>query len=166
MRIKRLVLLRHAKAVKGWDDFERELNEIGLEDAAEAASAVRSFVGENAVVVCSPAKRTRQTAQIVFPQAPLCFEPSLYLASAQRLEDTVRLFGEKNECVVVVGHNEGLTQAAVRLAQTRFTDHIHTSGFCVLDFDVLGRGTGKLVYYHVPSRILHRRSPPVSDVAR
>ncbi len=82
----RLIVMRHAKAgeLPGGPDVERALTERGRRDAAAAGRWLRAsgFVPE--AVICSAARRTRQTWQQVSaelgsePSCPL--RPALYLA--------------------------------------------------------------------------------------
>ena len=65
-----LSLLRHAKsswANPGQQDFDRPLNERGL----EAAPRMGAFMAEHGIapdlVLCSPSVRTRQTLDLVLP---------------------------------------------------------------------------------------------------
>jgi phosphohistidine phosphatase len=154
--MKRLILLRHAKAVKGVPDYERPLADVGTADAHEAAAALKNRLPPSFEILCSPATRTRQTAEIVFPHRRIVFDERLYLASAATIVGVVGDAFGQNDGLVVVGHNDGLTLAALRLSERPFTDHIPTSGFCVLDFETVSDGAGRLVAFHLPQRIWGR----------
>lgn len=117
--MKRLILFRHGKAERDADsgeDFDRALADRGLSEAAVMGRmlAERGLVPDLALV--SPAVRTRQTweaAQPAFPQARVEFAKTLYETNAR----TIRALAEvaDGEAVMVVGHNPGLQELAVRL---------------------------------------------------
>lgn len=152
--MKRLILVRHAKAVKGYPDYERPLSDVGTTDAHETAEALKPFVPDNKHIVASPSRRTRQTAAILFPDADVLWHEGLYLAPPEYIKNLIQTRFNDRSTVAVVGHNDGLTDIAVRLCEHRFTDHLPTSGFCVLDFATFKENAGKLVHFHVPKRIL------------
>ena len=119
-----LHLLRHAKAVpqeEAGADRDRPLEKRGR----RAAQAVAHWVAEHrlapALVLCSPALRTRQTLDIVassLKRAPqILFEEGLYLASARQLLARLRELPDEIEEVMVVGHNPGFYELAVLLSE-------------------------------------------------
>ncbi len=113
--MKRLLLWRHAKASAGdphQADAERPLAESGKR-AAEAIANARLPSLENAtLVLCSPARRTRETWEALAPQLEhpptLCFESSLYLAGPFDLLERTARVDERHGCVLLIGHNPGL----------------------------------------------------------
>lgn len=156
-RLKRLILLRHAKAVKGFPDFSRPLSDVGETDALESVEALSPFLPDAPCVLASPSVRTRRTAEIAFPDVLVDFKPGLYLAPADFIVAVARRKFDACDTLVVVGHNEGLTDAAALLSDGGFAGRISTSGFCVLDFTVFGENSGKLIHFHVPQRILRAK---------
>jgi phosphohistidine phosphatase len=112
--MKKLLLLRHAKS--SWEDtslpdFERPLNERGL----RAAPLVGKFMRERKVrpdlVICSPAKRTRETIALVLKAAgiepELRYDERIYEASVVNLVDVVSQIEDDKIEVMLVGHNPG-----------------------------------------------------------
>ena len=76
MRI--LYLLRHAKS--SWNDaslrdFDRPLKKRGREAAKRIGQRIAEETLSNPLVICSPAVRTRETAEIVLGSANLQVEP-------------------------------------------------------------------------------------------
>ena len=76
MRI--LYLLRHAKS--SWRDatlrdFDRPLKKRGREAAERIGQRIGAENLNNPLVICSPAVRTRETAEIVLTNAKLQIEP-------------------------------------------------------------------------------------------
>jgi phosphohistidine phosphatase len=119
-----LHLLRHAKAVvheEGGPDRDRPLEQRGR----HAAQALGRWIAEHALcpalVLCSPALRTRQTLDIVAP----CFahppqiriEDALYLASARQLVARLRNVPTDIAGIMLVGHNPGFYELALNLSE-------------------------------------------------
>ena len=73
------------------------------------------------LVLCSPAKRTRQTLSRLAPalgeRAEIRVEPGLYAASAADLLDLLREVPDEVASVMLIGHNPGIQDLAVSLAR-------------------------------------------------
>lgn len=117
-----LHLLRHAKS--SWkedaDDHERPLSRSGRETARRLARHLPVVVGEPDFVLCSTARRARETLDLVLGELARpprrAIEAELYLASEARLFERLRRLPETAGNVLVVGHNPGLHELAVSLA--------------------------------------------------
>src|SRR5690606_25377106 len=90
-RMRRLVLMRHAKAERGGpgvEDFDRALTERGVTDAALVGAALaRSGITPD-LTLASAAARTRQTWAAIcglFPKARAELRRNLYHAEANTL---------------------------------------------------------------------------------
>lgn len=122
--MKTLTLLRHAKS--GWDDpvprdFDRPLNPKGQRAAAMMGRHMRTLGLGFDRVVASPAVRVVETLEQVGrgfggDLAPE-WDQRLYLASAATLLDVVRELPESAERVLLVGHNPGLEELTLLLAE-------------------------------------------------
>ncbi len=120
--VSELHLLRHAKAVPQGEgsDRDRPLEQRGR----RAAQAVAAWAAEHrlapALVLCSPAVRTRQTLDIVAPAfarpPQILFEDALYLATAGQLVARLRKITVSTTGVLIVGHNPGLHELATILS--------------------------------------------------
>ncbi|MER7967519.1 histidine phosphatase family protein [Streptomyces sp. NPDC096080] len=81
---RRLIVLRHAKSAgpDGVGDFDRPLAPRGLRDAPAAGRRLREAGWFPDQVVCSPARRTRDTFDLVAPElAPppaVTYDPRIY----------------------------------------------------------------------------------------
>jgi len=150
--MRQLLLLRHAKS--SWEnrelpDRERPLNARGR----VAAAAMRKIMDDLGLapdlVLVSPALRTRQTLESLEPWAdtPL-IEPmeSLYLADAPTLFTALRGVKETVRSVLLVGHNPGLHELAVRLVGA------HAMTYASADLRRLAEGypSGALAEFTVP----------------
>jgi phosphohistidine phosphatase len=118
-----LHLLRHAKS--SWkddvEDRERPLNRRGREAARLVGQHLRATAGDIDLVLCSSAVRTRETLDLVlagFTPRPRCvIEDGLYLADREELIDRLQQLAESQVNVLVIGHNPGLHELAVALAE-------------------------------------------------
>ena len=120
-----LLLLRHAKS--SWDtagvpDRERTLTPRGRRAAAAIRRGMRDLGLAPDVILVSSAKRTMETLNALEPwdETPL-IEPldELYLANKTRLLTTLRGVVETVRTVLLIGHNPGLHDLAIALADPR-----------------------------------------------
>lgn len=122
---KKLILLRHAEAEftsLSNSDITRPLTARGLEAARRMALRMKNLGGAPELIVCSPATRTRQTADIVMdvlqlPSACLQVQEQVYNAPAgllQALLSDKGTMGKASE-VLLVGHNPGISDLAYQL---------------------------------------------------
>ena len=115
MRI--LYLLRHAKS--SWADatlrdFDRPLKKRGREAAERVGLRMASENLSNPLIICSPAVRTRETAEIVLTSAKLNVEPRfderIYEASLRELVQIVTEIADDRDVVIMIGHNPGFEE--------------------------------------------------------
>lgn len=157
-----LLVLRHAKsswADPGGADHERPLNARGQRDAPRMGRHLAAAVGAPRRVLCSTARRARQTLEAVqeaLPaRAPVTFEPELYLAPAGRLLARLHALAPADDVVLLVGHNPGLEDLVGALtgsgdaeACARLRSGLKTATLAVLTFappwDRLGPGAAYL----------------------
>jgi phosphohistidine phosphatase len=119
--MQRLILMRHGKAERaglGVEDSERHLTDRGVADARIMGRVLK----ENGLIpdlaLVSSAARTQETWTAVseaFPRARIQVRQGLYLAGTSHLRQTVELMAEANETLMVVAHNPGLHDLALRL---------------------------------------------------
>jgi phosphohistidine phosphatase len=121
--MKTLYLLRHAKSSwkdDGLEDFDRPLSKRGR----AAAKAMGEYLARHQIapaqVLCSPAKRTRETLERlqdgIGPAVPVRFEKVIYMADAPALLRRLRRLNDSLPSAMLVGHNPGLEQLALILA--------------------------------------------------
>jgi phosphohistidine phosphatase len=118
-----LHLLRHAKSMPeddGTEDHLRRLSRKGREDARRVGASLPAALGVLDLVLCSTARRTRETASLVLagiaPPPPVAFEDGLYLAAVPELLRRLRRLDEGTRNVLLIGHNPGLHELALALA--------------------------------------------------
>ena len=146
---RRLVLLRHAKSA--WPDVpdnERPLNGRGRRDAPAVGRWLQSSGYVPDVVLCSTASRTRETWELLAPELdadpPVLFEQRIYEASALSLLHLLREAGNGHRTVLLIGHNPGLAELAIGIAQMtdgpagepleRVREKFPSAAVAVLDF--------------------------------
>jgi phosphohistidine phosphatase len=146
---RRLVLLRHAKSA--WPDVpdnERPLNDRGRRDAPAVGRWLQSSGYVPDVVFCSTASRTRETWELLAPELdahpPVRFEQRIYEASALSLLHLLREAGNGHRTVLLIGHNPGLAELAIGIAQMtdgpagepleRVREKFPSAAVAVLDF--------------------------------
>ena len=107
--MKRLVLLRHAKAIPAspdLDDRDRRLADRGRSDAIRIGQFLKEESCVPELVLCSTALRTRETLDLVVPQlgvAPVIrLLPELYLARWLTIVNLVRQVREKADTIMIV----------------------------------------------------------------
>ncbi len=127
--MRQLLLLRHAKSsqegVRGAPegaDHSRALNPAGITAATAMGAAMRALGLAPDMVLVSSAKRTLQTLDALEPweETPL-IEPmdNLYLATAAQILAVLRGVSQTVRSLMVIGHNPGLHDLALMLADGR-----------------------------------------------
>jgi phosphohistidine phosphatase len=127
-----LHLLRHAKS--SWkeevEDHERPLNRRGREASRRIGRTLPAAVGSLDLVLCSSARRTRETLELVVAELAVrprsVLEDELYEASKDQLMARLRRLDEEIGNVLLIGHNPGLRDLAIAIADT------NTAGFQTL----------------------------------
>ncbi|BBK36626.1 phosphohistidine phosphatase [Allostella sp. ATCC 35155] len=162
-----LLLLRHAKsswADPGIDDFDRPLNPRGRRAVGDVARVLAGMPTQPALVLCSPARRTRETLEGIRSglagQPETQFDRSLYLADPDHLARIVQGLPDI-PCAMLIGHNPGLHELAVMLAgdgdgglRRRLAEQFPTGALAILTFQGEWRaaepGSGHLAAFVVP----------------
>jgi phosphohistidine phosphatase len=121
---RRLILLRHAKSA--WPDVpdrDRPLAGRGRRQAPLAGAWLESAGHRPDLVLCSPARRTRDTWKLAAAElgtaGEVRYEERVYGASAASLLDLVREAPPSVMALLLVGHSPGLPDLAVDLAGGR-----------------------------------------------
>jgi len=121
--MKRLILLRHAKAERSAPsgrDFDRPLNPRGLNDAARAGRVLAAAGLIPDVVLVSASARTVQTwaqASAALPDARVQVRQDLYNATPDHLQAVAQAEQEAHT-VMVIAHNPGIGALAYDLVAT------------------------------------------------
>ena len=161
--MKRLILLRHAKSSwseDGLPDSERPLSGRGERDAPRMGARLHERGTRPDLVLSSPALRARETAKLVaqaidYPVDAIRVEPSLYLAAPKEILALVAEQADTVDCLLVVGHNPGLTELTNLLLPALNLANLPTAGTVVLDcatesWAEVRNAQRHLVYYDYP----------------
>ncbi len=134
----RLLLMRHARAAWSQDeaDQERSLSERGRLEAQQMGQRLRARQFKPQTLICSPALRARETAEIVgrllgFDAQQISRVDELYLASPDTLLSQIQTHAD-NQNLMVVSHNPGLTGLVNRLAAGR-VDNMPTAAYALFE---------------------------------
>jgi phosphohistidine phosphatase len=162
--MKRLLLLRHAKAVPATEplaDLARPLAERGERDARRIGERLRQHLARPDLILASPAARTLRTAELVaaaldYPPSAIALDRRLYLAEPAALRAVIAAQGAAAECLLVVGHNPGLTELVHEWLPSFAVDDLPTCAIVALDYAAvadwrsLGSASPRLAYYDFP----------------
>jgi phosphohistidine phosphatase len=103
------------------DDFERPLNKRGRRAAGLLAGYLETEGLRPALVLCSDAKRTRETLELIHQalgnRVAVHLDPELYLAAPSTLLGRLRKVADDVPSVMVIAHNPGLQEFALELAE-------------------------------------------------
>jgi phosphohistidine phosphatase len=116
------------------------------------------------LVLCSPARRTRETLEYLGSAlgdgVEARFDEELYGAGEAELFGLLRALGDEVQSVLVIGHNPGLEELAVALASegaelARLRDKYPTAALATIDLPAdtwaaTTRRSGELVDYMRP----------------
>jgi phosphohistidine phosphatase len=165
MSSRTLVLVRHGKADRpeGVADFDRPLTPRGHADAGAVGAWLAHRGHAPEAVLCSPARRTRQTwhgialgiADAGGTVSPaVSYDERLYDGDEADALAAVRVADAAAACLAVVGHNPTVSLLAGLLdpASGMDADGLRTGGVAVHRFDgewaELGPGAAELLEVH------------------
>ena len=158
-----LYLLRHAKS--SWKDaslrdFDRPLKGRGRDAAKQIGKRLASEQPQPVLVVCSPAARARETAEIVLKQAGLKvdvnFVQRIYEASLRDVLHVVSEIPDEKEVVIMIGHNPGFEELVAYLSGEH--RRMPTCALAKLRLDVgswkdIKAGEGTLAWFIAPKEL-------------
>ena len=113
--MKQLLVMRHAKS--SWDDtnlsdHDRPLNKRGFRDAPRMGRWLAEQDLRPDLILSSTANRAVETAKLVaaeFAEPPrIEFDSNLYLATPATWRITIPVYADREQTLLIVGHNPGL----------------------------------------------------------
>ena len=164
--MKRLYLLRHAKS--SWSDpsladEERPLAPRGRKAAKKMAKELRRRQIRPQLVLCSSSRRTQETLELIgssLGDPTIEVEEGLYGAASEGLLARIHALSDTVDSVLVIGHNPGLHDLALRLAPSseRLVEKFPTGALAAFELDVpnwreLGQTEARLAAYVVPREL-------------
>ena len=141
--MKSLLLVRHAKS--SWadfsiKDFDRPLNDSGKKDAPEMAKRLLDKDITIDAFIASPAKRARKTAEIFVKEykkekGDIIFLKNYILLNPSAFFEVISKTDDKYKTIAIFSHNEGITDFANRLTDTKIDD-IPTCGIFAVKSEI------------------------------
>ncbi len=115
---REIILLRHAhadNAASAGNDVDRGLSPRGVAEARAAGHWLREHAALPATVLCSPARRARQTLEEALGDVPAQSEQRIYEATAGELAFLIDDHADVPR-LMLVGHNPGFETLVALLA--------------------------------------------------
>jgi phosphohistidine phosphatase len=160
--MKTLYLMRHAKSSWDFDDLtdkERPLNNRGREDAPLMGQALAKRSIQLDLLVSSPAVRAMSTAALVahevnYPPNQIDVVERLYRAEVLDMLDIVRGLPDPANSVLLVGHNNTITDFANLLSPNQLNE-LPTAAIVCLKFSCdhwaeVDRSNAEFYFYDYP----------------
>lgn len=146
--MRQLILFRHAKTEpfsETGTDETRRLTDRGHEDARVTALELKRLGYSPERVIVSTARRTRETwveFATVFSGLTPTYLEQLYLADPDEIA-TVIEHQPDTDCLMIIGHNPGIHELALQLAQNGGTRNELAAGQLRVKFP-----TGAMAIFH------------------
>lgn len=155
-----LYLMQHGQAVPETENPEQPLSREGVAQIKAAAAAMKKLGIAPDLILCSPKKRSHQTAALVaegvnYPYSDIV-ESDTVKPSAPA-DETVSFLRQNPACksVLIAGHMPSLANIASLLlgGDTPVQLRIENGGLCRLDTADLTPGEAELVF-HLPAALM------------
>jgi len=141
-------------------DFDRPLKGRGRDGAKQIGKRLADEKPPAELVVCSPAVRTRETAEIVLMTANLQVEPRfderIYEASLRELVQIVTEIPDDKEVAIMIGHNPGFEELLSFLTgqyRRMPTCALAKIGFGDVSWKDVRAGEGSLEWFIAPNEL-------------
>ncbi len=145
--MKSLTVFRHGKASRSEKypvDFDRPLTKRGPKDVAISVRVLLRLSPEIDWIISSPARRTRQTAEILHDSMGLrrgiIWEEDLYESGTDNALSIVQQVPNEVQHVLLVGHNPTMEEiiSGICVGTTNhFSCSLSTSGFATMECEVM-----------------------------
>lgn len=161
--MKILYLMRHAKSSWSFDDLsdeQRPLNDRGRDDAPRMGQALARRHARIDLLLASTAVRSLTTAALVakeieYPHERIQVRPEIYQADVRTLLQVVRESPEEAEAVLLVGHNNTITDLANLLMASPLSEEMPTASIVCLHFQTdrwvdIDRSNAEFYFFDCP----------------
>lgn len=173
--MKQIVLLRHAKS--SWDsphiiDSERKLNERGKRDAPFMAKVLKKKGFNPDIIVSSPARRARVTAQHIasglrFPLEDIIIQPDLYLGSNQAFLRCIHQLDNRFSTAILTGHNPAITDV-IKFLGGESGYYMSTCAMICISFNSNNWNSislpGKIEWFEYPKKYYDNNKGPLDEL--
>ena len=138
-----LILIRHTKSNWGdfsLPDFDRPIKKDRADDAKRMAAKLKQLEIEPDLIICSPAKRTKQTAEyfcdkLKYDYDKIQFDKRIYECTVEDLFQVIRETDSDIKTLFVIGHNPAITYFANMYSENSI-DEVPTTGVVWLEFGI------------------------------
>lgn len=139
--MKKLYFMRHAKS--DWlgdvDDKDRIINYIGINEAKKIAAEIIKKEIKFDKIICSPAKRAYQTAEIIKNKIgfsdEIIIEESFYFDYQKEILKVIKNIDNQAQSVLLVGHNPTWSQMVSQLKKSPGKIYLDNANFVCLSAD-------------------------------
>ena len=160
--MKTLYILRHAKS--SWEfnelsDHDRPLNKRGRSDAPLMGQELSARGVQPNLIVSSPAVRALTTATLAgkemgYDPDDIAVDERIYGAGKEDLLEVVQGVSDDVDYLMLVGHNEAITEFANLLAPERISS-LPTAGVVALEFNCgswhdISKENASMLFYDFP----------------
>lgn len=161
-----LYLMQHGQALPETENPERPLSREGVAQIQASAAAMKRLGIALDLIVCSPKKRSHQSAALVaegvnYPYSDIV-ETEAVKPTAPA-DDAVSFLRQHTDCssVLIAGHLPSLARIAAQLlgGDTPVRLRFENGGLCRLDTAELAPGMAELVF-HLPAAQLRMLANP------
>jgi phosphohistidine phosphatase len=163
--MKKLFIIRHAKS--SWedvnlDDFDRPLNEKGLNDAAIMAKFLKEKSISFDSILTSPASRAINTAEIFAKELNFSknLTPNQYIYEpfVNAIVETLSYTYDDNNTVALFGHNPGVSTLAYTLCNAKI--QMKTCSIIEIEFSCdswldISKNNAKFISYTKPKDLIN-----------
>jgi len=137
--MKRLFLVRHAKAVIGDPsilDHDRKISADGIRDIKKISYYLKNNNLNPDHIISSTSIRTLETINILNENinGKIYTDPLLYNAHIIDIEKIIKDVQDKHSSLMIVGHNPSMTSFINKISNINI-DYIPTSGIGIVDFN-------------------------------
>lgn len=160
--MKVIHLIRHAESISETptiQDFLRTLTEIGKRDSHFMAKKLNELNLAPDVIICSPAKRTTDTAKVfakelAFDFDNIIFDKRIYESNLKQLLEILNETPNYINDLILIGHNPTLTQLSNYLTND-YIDNIPTCGIVKIELEIddwqhIIEGIGRKIFFIYP----------------
>lgn len=159
--MKKLYIQRHAQKDMSdisVDDYDIPLTQKGIDDATSMAYNLSQEIPKIDLIVSSPARRTKTTAEIFASKLEyrknIMYNEVLYMSFVNELLETISYTFDTVNNLLLIGHNPSLTALTITLSDD-FREKIAMGGLVCIEFDCdswtqISKDNARLIYYKKP----------------
>jgi phosphohistidine phosphatase len=141
--MKTLVLIRHSKSDwsgQGLSDFERPLNDRGINDAPLMAKEIKALGIYPDLIISSPAVRAFTTASMFaaefnYDESRIITQSDLYHGGIREYVNVIHSVPKTVNTLLIFGHNPNISLTAGHFIPA-FFEQLPTTGVVCIDFDI------------------------------